>query len=57
MRSFVFIAAFAAIFSSVAVASNVVDLTLANFDEFVGSGKPALVLANFTSANPMLTSG
>ena len=43
MRPFLVIPALGAFISSIALASNVVDLTATNFDEFVGSGKPALV--------------
>lgn len=43
MRCLVLLSALAAFLASVAVASNVIDLTPANFDEFVDSGKPALV--------------
>jgi hypothetical protein len=43
MRSLVLLSALAAFLTSAAVASNVIDLTPANFDEFVDSGKPALV--------------
>jgi len=43
MRSLVLVSALAALLTSAAVASNVIDLTPANFDEFVDSGKPALV--------------
>jgi hypothetical protein len=43
MRSLMYTISFIACILSVVTASNVIDLTPANFDDIIGSGKPALV--------------
>ena len=44
MYTFSLVACILSVFNGLVTASNVIDLTPANFDEIVGSGKPALVL-------------
>lgn len=45
MYAFSLVACVLSVFNGVVTASNVIELTPANFDEIVGSGKPALVLS------------
>ena len=45
MHTFSIVSCILSVFNGLVTASNVIDLTPANFDEIVGSGKPALVLS------------